>query len=175
MAECHVIGQLIGASNFPKQTLFCKWQVHFGSSWKVVSGLKEGQTQIDSPEFENKSYWCHPIDIHFATKGLQGWPKIHLQVYHQDKFGRNELYGYGFIHVPAVPGVHKLECSTWRPVGSLRDEINQYFLGGSLQLKNIDVIYTGNDRYHLQTETMGKVHLELGVLLRNFHKYGIEW
>lgn len=33
--------------------------------------------------------WC--ADVHYATKGIQGWPKLHLQVWHQDMFGRNEL------------------------------------------------------------------------------------
>jgi B9 domain-containing protein 2 len=58
--------------------------------------------------------------------------------------------------------------------GTMRDQFVQYFLGGGPQLKNADLIYSGNDRYHLQTETMGVVHLEIGVILRNFDKYGIE-
>lgn len=51
--------------------------------------------------------------IYYST----GWPKIHLQVYHQDQFGRSEIYGYGFCHVPTAPGCHSFECVTWRPVG----------------------------------------------------------
>ena len=31
------------------------------------------------------------LDLHLATKGLQGWPKIHVQVWHEDFFGRREL------------------------------------------------------------------------------------
>jgi len=30
MAEVHVIGQLVGASGFPDQSLFCKWGIHIG-------------------------------------------------------------------------------------------------------------------------------------------------
>jgi len=30
MAEVHVIGQLVGASGFPDQCLFCKWGIHIG-------------------------------------------------------------------------------------------------------------------------------------------------
>jgi len=30
MAEVHLIGQLVGASGFPSQSLFCKWGVHIG-------------------------------------------------------------------------------------------------------------------------------------------------
>ena len=72
MAEMHVIGQLVGASGFPSQSLFCKWGIHIGGAWKVLAGLREGQTQVDHPLTEQFAYWSHPIDIHFATKGLQG-------------------------------------------------------------------------------------------------------
>uniref|UniRef100_A0A8C6ZB35 Uncharacterized protein n=1 Tax=Nothoprocta perdicaria TaxID=30464 RepID=A0A8C6ZB35_NOTPE len=27
---------------------------------------------VDSPQAGDVAYWCHPIDLHFATKGLQG-------------------------------------------------------------------------------------------------------
>jgi len=30
MAELHVIGQLVGATGFPEQSLFCKWGIHIG-------------------------------------------------------------------------------------------------------------------------------------------------
>uniref|UniRef100_A0A3Q4N7S2 B9 domain-containing protein 2 n=1 Tax=Neolamprologus brichardi TaxID=32507 RepID=A0A3Q4N7S2_NEOBR len=97
MAELHIIGQIIGASGFPEKTLFCKWGIHTGEAWRLLSGLKEGQTQVDSPQIGDIAYWSHPIDLHYATKGLQGWPKIHLEVWHQDSFGRCQLYGYGFL------------------------------------------------------------------------------
>lgn len=103
-----------------------------------------------------------------------GWPKIHFQVWHQDSFGRNELYGYGFCHIPTSPGIHNIECPTWRPAGTFREQISQFFIGGGPQLKNPDLIYNGGERYNLHTIAMGKVHLQLGIILRNFDKYGIE-
>lgn len=30
MAEVHIIGQIIGATGFPQNSLFCKWGVHTG-------------------------------------------------------------------------------------------------------------------------------------------------
>ena len=47
MAEVHVIGQLISGSGFPHSSLFCRWGIHTGGAWKVLAGLKEGQTQVD--------------------------------------------------------------------------------------------------------------------------------
>jgi len=38
----------------------------------VLSGLREGQTQVDNPQNIDAAYWSHPLDIHFTTKGLQG-------------------------------------------------------------------------------------------------------
>ena len=87
---------------------------------------------------------------------------------------RNELYGYGFCHVPTSPGFHEVICPTWRPVGTLREQFQQAFIGGGPQLRNPDLIYSGAERYHLKTEAMGKVHFHIGVITRNFDKFGIE-
>lgn len=46
--------------------------LYSGGAWKVIAGLREGQTQIDNPQNEEFAVWSHPLDIHFATKGLQG-------------------------------------------------------------------------------------------------------
>ncbi|XP_063726579.1 B9 domain-containing protein 2-like [Symsagittifera roscoffensis] len=174
MAELHIIGEIVGGDGFPENSLFCKWSVHAGGAWKLLAGNREGQTQADSPMDEEFACWNHPLDLHFVTKGIQGWPKINVQVYHQDEYGRNELYGYGFVHVPTSPGVHDVECVTWRPVGSFTDQLAEYFLGGASQLRKTDVVYTGADRYNLQTAAMGKVHFNLGIVLRNFDKFGVE-
>ena len=174
MAEVHIIGQVVGASEFPEHSLFCKWGVHAGGAWKLISGFKEGQTQVDNPENDQFAYWSHPIDLHYATKGIQGWPRLHVQVWHQDVHGRNQLYGYGFIHIPSSPGYHEIECPTWKPNGTFQEELKSYFVGGCPQLKNPDLIYSGVDRYKLHTTAMGKVHLKLNLIFRNFDKYGVE-
>ena len=43
-----------------------------GSAWRTISGTKEGQTQVDNPQAHEFAYWAHPLDIHLATRGLQG-------------------------------------------------------------------------------------------------------
>ena len=102
MAEVHLIGQIqSGAEFYPYQSLFCKWSLHTsgGGAWRLLQGLREGQTQVDNPDAEGTAYWSHPLDVHYATKGLQGWPKLHLQVYHQDAYGR---YGSHILHTDTV-------------------------------------------------------------------------
>ena len=36
--------------------------------------------------------------------------------------------GYGFCHVPTVPGIHKVECVTWKPTGNFKDQFTCEFL-----------------------------------------------
>jgi len=174
MAEVHIIGEIASASGFNHSSLFCKWGIHTGGAWKLLSGLREGQTQVDEPATGEEANFCHPVDIHFATRGLQGWPKVWVQVFHQDSLGRNELVGYGFSHIPTSAGCHKIEIATWKPSGSLGDSLSQHFLGGAHQLKTSELIFSSQERYRLTTVAAGKVTANLNLILRNFHKFGIE-
>lgn len=130
---------------------------------------------MDYNQFEGQAIWCHPVDIHLSTRGIQSWPKLQFQVWQQDSFGRNDLYGYGTCYIPSSPGFHQMHCEIWRPVGSLSDEISRHFLGGSLHLRDPETICdTGSELYLLRTAGMGRVYLELYVIHRNFLRYGIE-
>ncbi|NXW93818.1 B9D2 protein, partial [Alopecoenas beccarii] len=202
MAELHLIGQIVGGSGFEQRRLFCTWGLHAGEgahgtrggtrgvtgvtgvttplavspggAWKLLSGLRSGQTQVDEPQAGDVAFWCHPLDVHFATKGLQGWPQLHVQVWHQDGFGRVSVLGYGFCHVPAAPGCHALSCVTWRPRGPWRERLRQRLLGGGPQLRGPPEAAGASERFRLHTEAAGTVHLQLGVLLRHFGRFGVE-
>ena len=41
-------------------------------------------------------------------------------------------------------------------------------------LKDDTLIHSSRDRKKLRTEAMGTVYMKLGVMLRNFEKYGVE-
>ncbi|XP_014253483.1 B9 domain-containing protein 2 [Cimex lectularius] len=174
MAELYIIGQIVGAKNFRRKSLFCKWGIHTGPGWQLISGQKEGQTQVDNPGYDEMTYWCHPIDVHFATKGIPGWPKIYLQIFHYDEFGRSEVCGYGYSFIPTTPGCHSISCPTWKPLGKLYDKFSEFFIGGGPQLRNPDIIFNGLDRFRLSTEPMGIVDLEFNLIQKNFQKYGVE-
>lgn len=58
MAELHIIGELVGGSDFPSADLFCKWSVSHGSGWRVLEGAREGQTQIDHPQVGGCTFLC---------------------------------------------------------------------------------------------------------------------
>mmetsp|Transcript_28035 Transcript_28035/g.72120 ORF Transcript_28035/g.72120 Transcript_28035/m.72120 type:complete len:178 (+) Transcript_28035:349-882(+) len=173
MAEVHVVGQLLGASGFGEKTVFCKWGFAAGTSWELVEGLDDGQTQVNGAEEGDMAVWAHPIDVHYVSRGLTGWPKLYFQVWEQDQFGRNDICGYGFCHVPAAPGMFTLDCPTWAPQGTAGDRFSAYFIGGAPRLKVEEVIFTAGDRFRLQTAATGVVHVELNVVTKDFERHNV--
>ncbi|KAL9644433.1 hypothetical protein ABK040_013661 [Willaertia magna] len=174
MAEVHLIGEIIGASEFVEDNLFCVWNVEKGSNWTHVSGQEKGQTQVNKRNAEdNINIFAHPIDCHYSTPTLIGWPKLIFQVWYQDGYGRNDFVGYGVLNIPTESGYFDLEVVTWRPLGSFKDQINEMIIGGRMQVKDLSIIHNGEDRRKLTTISTGKIHVRLNVLLRNFKKYGV--
>jgi B9 domain-containing protein 2 len=111
---------------------------------------------------------------------------MHLQVWHYDQFGRQELYAYGCCFVPISPGEHEViliqflinnhhqvQCHTWRPIGGVRDEMTQSFVGGGQQLRSLESLSNPIDRMRLRTIAMGRVTIRLAIVVRHFDRYGI--
>ncbi|VDP08042.1 unnamed protein product [Heligmosomoides polygyrus] len=181
MAEVYVSGQIESADGFGDNRLCCRWTL------QTVEGAVEGQTQTDLPSVYEEAYLAHPIDLHLATKTIQGWPRMHLQVWHHDIYGRQELVGYGSLFLPSSPGEHELTCHIWRPKGSARDEIMQLFVGGGLQVSHygsehfealigvssLAVLEDAAERMRVSTVAMGRVRLRLYVITRHFEQFGI--
>uniref|UniRef100_A0AC35U5U1 B9 domain-containing protein 2 n=1 Tax=Rhabditophanes sp. KR3021 TaxID=114890 RepID=A0AC35U5U1_9BILA len=172
MAELHIIGQIESAEGFDLTSLFCKYVIKIGGGWKILEGERDGQTQTDTSQLA-KSYFCHPIDIHLSTKTIQNWPKIHFELWHLDSYDRQEVAGYGTTFIPSTPGYHKLQCHIWRPQGTFKDELMQKILGGGIQLKSLSVLDNPTELMKLHTVAVGRINLNISIILRNFDKYGI--
>uniref|UniRef100_A0A915ERN0 B9 domain-containing protein 2 n=1 Tax=Ditylenchus dipsaci TaxID=166011 RepID=A0A915ERN0_9BILA len=172
MAEVHIFGQIESAESFPDNRLSCRWTLRLAGGWRLIEGDQEGQTQTDLSELD-KAYFAHPIDIHLATRTIQGWPKILIEVWHYDQYARQEVYGYGTVFMPTSPGEHEIQCHCWRPKGGLKDELMQKFIGGGLQLRSLSVLDDPLQRMKLQTVAMGVVNLRLAVITRHFDRFGI--
>lgn len=72
--------------------IWCK-----GSNWKHVEGYTEGQTATCTNKFGNTyCAFAHPIDVHLACRGVQGWPKIHIEVYAVNAL--SQCWPVGFVY-----------------------------------------------------------------------------
>ncbi|KAJ4462333.1 hypothetical protein PAPYR_13538 [Paratrimastix pyriformis] len=173
MAEVFLIGEIVGASGFPHTELCCKYSFEIERDWELREGIPKGQTQVDVPRDGGMTIWSQPIDLHYSCHNPMDWPKIVFQVFHLDSYGRYDLEGYGFCSVPSTPGMHSIDVVTWRPAGNLREQMSEFFVGGVPQLKNDKVIHLCTDRNRLRTQSAGVIHLSLGVVLKDFQKYGV--
>ena len=98
MAELHVLGEIIGASGVDAAGLSCRWKFVTDTSasdseyWLQLEGEAQGVTQtalISSAD--ELAVWGHPLDVHYSFTALRGWPKLHVELWRQDTFGRAEV------------------------------------------------------------------------------------
>ncbi|CAG2175656.1 unnamed protein product [Oppiella nova] len=102
--------------------------------------------------------WSHPIDVHYACRGLSGWPKVHFQVWHQDIHGRNDI-----IHQSPPERQSKcisVETANRAPSSHLFNLYAAFFIGGGPRLKVEETVYNCGDRFRLQTRAAGTVHIQ---------------
>uniref|UniRef100_A0A914L4V8 B9 domain-containing protein 2 n=1 Tax=Meloidogyne incognita TaxID=6306 RepID=A0A914L4V8_MELIC len=153
-AEIHIIGQIESAYGFGDNRVACRWSLHCGGGWRVIEGEVEGQTHTDLPESER-------------------WPRILVEVWNYDKYGRHSISGYGNCFVPSSPGEHKVECHCWRPKGNFREELTRSFIGGGLQLRSANILLDPVQSAQLRTVAAGTVEMRLGIITRHLDKFGI--
>eukprot|EP00638_Chattonella_subsalsa_P022530 CAMPEP_0117877090 /NCGR_PEP_ID=MMETSP0950-20121206/13979_1 /TAXON_ID=44440 /ORGANISM="Chattonella subsalsa, Strain CCMP2191" /LENGTH=604 /DNA_ID=CAMNT_0005731003 /DNA_START=6 /DNA_END=1821 /DNA_ORIENTATION=- len=186
--EVTYLGEVVGGWGFIHSSssgLFCKWTIDFGRHWKTLGGEVIGQTHVvyplstaDAEEGTQALYsWNHPIDIHLSTiTSIQGGPRMSVQVYSLDIFGRSSIIGYGFAHLPLTPGLSVITIPCWRPTKSIRDEISAFFLGITPRLVNEEVVFSKawDQRCRLTTLPSGKVSISLNTILRYFEEHKVD-
>eukprot|EP00743_Colponemidia_sp_Colp-15_P002927 GILK01003167.1.p1 GENE.GILK01003167.1~~GILK01003167.1.p1 ORF type:complete len:182 (+),score=8.56 GILK01003167.1:42-548(+) len=124
-AEVHLLGQLVGAEGFgTTDGIFCEIHVETGEHWSLINiGADHSQTQTSYPEHGEFAAWCHPFDLHYETNSVHGWPKLQLQVWKLDQFGRCDILSYGMCHLPSTAGSYNIVVPTWRFLGTTRAEV----------------------------------------------------
>lgn len=181
--EIHIVGRITNGKdlvNDISEGAFCRWKVSAGKAWQHLGGELIGQTQVAYPSHNptDKVVFEHPVDLHFACAGLQGWGalRIAVQVFRLDAFGRKLLGGYGFGHLPFTPGMHSVEVHLWRPLGSMEQEMAAFLLGETPCLVSQDPLYESawKDRCRLITTSGGSVSLQVFVMTRYWKDQGLQ-
>jgi hypothetical protein len=120
--EVHIIGEICSGVGFG-QGVSCKWRIDHGKFWGILEGGAEGHTQTAYAREGGSASWNHPVDIHYQTTSIQGWPKIMVQIQQLDSYGRVGVIAHGFAHIPCSPGAHHLVIPCWRAVGTQEEEL----------------------------------------------------
>jgi B9 domain-containing protein 2 len=174
--EVHFIGEIVGGTGFAGKGMSCKFTVEFGKNWDLLSGEIMGQSQYGNADPDDLTSWNHPLDLHMATTTMQGWPRIRFQVWELDEYGRTNMAGYGFCHLPTNAGNYEIGVPCWRPTGSLPEEIQSFFLGANTQLTDESVLYSKawENRCRLVTVPAGKIFINVSVVQRFFAQQSVD-
>ncbi|XXQ34814.1 B9 domain-containing protein 2 [Plasmodiophora brassicae] len=170
MPEVHFIGSIVGASGFKGKAVFGKFAIESDNAqWKVIRGSVRGRTFSSIPD-ENTTYacWNHPVDVCFSCTGLLGWPKFFIELFFLDDDDRIDFAGYGFCYLPARLGRTTLTIATFRPRGSLTDDLSAKFVGGYPQYADKTVVMDGAERWRERTVSTGTVQLDINVVHKGF-------
>ncbi|KAH8385747.1 hypothetical protein KR009_002648 [Drosophila setifemur] len=194
MAEVHIIGKILKVVDFSEPHLYIKWGLQSGkfdgivslplaanrffsegNAWRQVQGEVQGQSPVSSHRLQSFSDFALPLDIHLSAAAVQGWPRLLVEVFAVNVLQKSWPIGYGFAHIPSTPGAHRLEINTWKvaPDGWWQ-HVRERFGGGGSALSKSDLLYSGEERYKLQTLSSGKVIVDLNLILRMFEVYGVE-
>lgn len=184
MAELHIIGEVDTGHDFGGQSYFCVFEIIAGSQWTVVEGLTSGCTHIMRSGEGGVVPWCFPVDVHYAFHSLQGWPKVSLQVWQVDGYGRKDLAGYGmaYLPIPAKGDIEEqvVEVATWRPAywnpsffKRFYETFRLFIMGGVPVLRDNSLIYSNEERFKLHTVGSGTVRIKLNTFSRGMKRAGM--
>eukprot|EP01029_Cantina_marsupialis_P008652 TRINITY_DN2040_c0_g1_i2.p1 TRINITY_DN2040_c0_g1~~TRINITY_DN2040_c0_g1_i2.p1 ORF type:complete len:218 (+),score=26.87 TRINITY_DN2040_c0_g1_i2:312-965(+) len=166
--ELFIMGDILSGTDFGT-AVACKFNIVAGSNWTLLSGEIEGQTHSCVPQRDSVIF-SHPLDAHFTTTSMEGWPKIKFEVLKLNKYGRSETLGYGLIQIPCCAGEFDIECPTWRPIGGTKDKLEEYFIERTVQLLSNETVLEAahTNRCRISTTATGVLFLRLNIILRHF-------
>eukprot|EP01062_Namystynia_karyoxenos_P011715 TRINITY_DN14209_c0_g1_i1.p1 TRINITY_DN14209_c0_g1~~TRINITY_DN14209_c0_g1_i1.p1 ORF type:complete len:213 (+),score=50.80 TRINITY_DN14209_c0_g1_i1:88-639(+) len=175
--ELYLIGQLSHASDFNMSDIFVLWEIVTGAHWEHVEGAEQGQTHVLRAENGIGAVFAHPIDVHYRTRNIQGWPRLVVHVWRQDQWGRKDFVAYGMAWVPcSTAGATEQEITvqTWQPQPpTCLDRLRSAVLGGATQLREPSMVWRSDSRYRLSTVGFGQVHFRLSVIAQHFEEFAI--
>lgn len=184
MAELHIIGEIASGHDFGGQSYFCVFELVTGSQWTAVEGHTSGCTHIMRGGEGNTVAWSFPLDVHYTFHSVQGWPKISVQVWQVDGYGRKDLCGYGMAYLPIPCGgaieEQEVELVTWRPAYwhpsffmRLYETFRLFVMGGVPVLRDNSLIYTNEERFKLHTNGSGTVRVKVNLFTRGMRAAGM--
>ena len=157
--------------------LCSKYDFIAGTDWNIVEGNRTGVSQhaYKSQQTNRKVVWNYPFEIAFRANNVSGWPQIVLTVTNRDFLGRDQVCGYGTVHVPTQPGTHTRYINLFRPVSSsLISQVLGFFNGKNAEYVSPTELLSKNDgREVTRVQSGGTVKIQFHVTMKNMDSFGI--
>jgi hypothetical protein len=151
-----------------------------GSTQVSQIGYSGGVSDVAAQDGTNIVYpianFAYPFELQCIATEKKGmdvmmtgdWPQLFIEVGSCGCWGRHYVEGYGYASIPRRPGTYDLTVNTWKPRGSIRDRMADFFLGGARHLTD-HVNYSAHpnpadrgaflNKYGFVTESSGEVNI----------------
>ncbi|KAL7751579.1 Pleiotropic negative transcriptional regulator [Sorochytrium milnesiophthora] len=100
----------------------------------LASYTQSSQATFNRATRRNEATFAFPLDLCLLEKRRNASPRVYFSVHAFDHFGRHFTLGYTYLQIPAVAGKHSFTLSCWRPQGSIRQQMREWFLGSGEEL-----------------------------------------
>lgn len=175
--QIFVSGRILNAVGFDPDELFIKYKIIIGPNFEKINGVLYGETFqaiACSEDNINVVNFDQPLSFNLKCSGIKGWPKIFVEVFANDKDGRNCLIGYGTGYIPVRSGCNKMTINCWRPSGSTKEGLGEMLLGTNMEFVDVSAVYGTVEKFGVCSQSTGQVNLEVDVILKDFILHGID-
>eukprot|EP01041_Mallomonas_annulata_P002148 gene2148-4179_t len=171
-----VSGQIEKADFGSLEDIYCRYSYFFGPDWMIKTGIQTGISQTSrksTSNIEDGIVWNFPIDVTFKSTNVFGWPRIALNVYGMDFFGRDVVRGYGSALIPPIAGMHEIDVETYVPMGSsMLNNLISWLMGNPPEFFDSTLVCKGEGREVTRVQSTGYVRLKINVVTKGMQAVG---
>eukprot|EP00347_Sterkiella_histriomuscorum_P007499 403348687 len=139
--------------------------------------LRSGVSQhsYKSQQTNRRVVWNYPFELAFSSTNVSGWPQIVLTMTNRDFFGRDQICGYGTVHIPTQPGTHTRYINLFRPISSsLLSQVFGWFKGKNAEfISPTELLAKNEGREVTRVESSGVLKIQFHITVKNMDDFGI--
>lgn len=152
-----------------------------GEDWEAVTGATEGVTQqsrrrpwsLAAVMQPSQVVWNHPLTVAYRSTNPYGWPRLVVAVYGPDVLGRDQVRGYGVVHLPCAGGQHQLQVPLFTPQATTAvNALLSTLSGRAPEFLDMKFLAGATGRQVASTQSSGYVTVQLSVMLKDLHACG---
>ncbi|XP_043207708.1 B9 domain-containing protein 1-like isoform X2 [Amphibalanus amphitrite] len=172
-----VTGQVESARLAGADQLYCRYQLHGGPDWDIVTGLEEGISQVSRPSQDARQLlvWNLPVEVSYKATNPYGWPQLIVSCYGPDLFGNDVIRGYGVSHLPTAAGAHRVTLPLFVPESTSQlQKLVSWFTGRRPELADASSLATGDGRDVMRVRSQGYVTCSFQVVTKDLQRLGYD-
>lgn len=184
----HIFGEVTSAEGFEANQLYLELFVGLPQGWEPRQGSDDYITHHEvSTQFTrqtqtgegalSKWHFGFPFELDLHRRKEAGpvrTPRVYMCVNSVDSWSRHHVEGYGYVDVPSYAGMHDLRVHTWKPQGTVREQMRNFYLGGALQLGAVNYPPLSDklpgrvmNQHGFRTESSGYVNLRCQIVIQH--------